>query len=331
MFAINPLATGGASNNPIVYGSLTTGVCTVSGTTVSIVSAGNCAISADQAGNANYAAAMTVAASVVINAIAPSAPIIGAASAGNAQASIAFTPPLSNGGSAIANYTATCGGQSATSGASPITVTGLANGVTVSCSVTATNSAMLTGPASATVMVTPQAIAFNNLVYSRKMHGGISRDIPINHLTPANGAVDIEPRAGNAAHTIYFDFTSAVSNSGSVVVTDVVTGMPISGPTSAPAGNSVAVTLTNVPEKARITITLSGVNGAVGASASMGLLVGDVNGSGKVTAADIAAIKSKNGSTVDGTSFKFDINVSGTTISSADVTAAKARAAQVLP
>ncbi len=50
-------AGGGASGNPLVYTSATTGICTVSGTTVSFSAAGTCSLSADQAGNANYTAA----------------------------------------------------------------------------------------------------------------------------------------------------------------------------------------------------------------------------------------------------------------------------------
>jgi Protein of unknown function (DUF1566) len=66
-FSINPLATGGASGNPIVYSSTTLGVCTVSGTTVTMVAAGICTIAANQAGNANYAAATQVTQNVAID------------------------------------------------------------------------------------------------------------------------------------------------------------------------------------------------------------------------------------------------------------------------
>ena len=51
-FAVSPLATT-TSGLPIADSSTTTGVRTVSGTTVTIVTAGTCAITADQAGNAN--------------------------------------------------------------------------------------------------------------------------------------------------------------------------------------------------------------------------------------------------------------------------------------
>ena len=50
-------ATGGVSGNPVTFSSTTTGVCTVSGSTVTGVSAGSCSISADQSGNVDYNAA----------------------------------------------------------------------------------------------------------------------------------------------------------------------------------------------------------------------------------------------------------------------------------
>lgn len=58
-FEISPLATSEEPNSgePIVYSSLTPGVCSVGGTTVTMVSGGTCTLAADQAGNANYAAA----------------------------------------------------------------------------------------------------------------------------------------------------------------------------------------------------------------------------------------------------------------------------------
>jgi Autotransporter beta-domain/Bacterial Ig-like domain (group 3) len=53
-------ATGGASNNPIVFSSSTASVCTVAGATVTMVAAGPCTITANQAGNPTYAAAPPV-------------------------------------------------------------------------------------------------------------------------------------------------------------------------------------------------------------------------------------------------------------------------------
>ncbi len=91
---------------------------------------------------------------------APSAPTIVAATAGNARIVVEFTAPVSNGGSAITSYTATCGAVSAPGAASPVMftnnvvtdlnvmVTGLDNRTPYTCTVTATN-AVGTGAASA--------------------------------------------------------------------------------------------------------------------------------------------------------------------------------------
>ncbi len=67
-FTISPLATSAEPNsgNAISYSSLTTGVCTVSGSTVTMVSAGTCTLAADQAGNADYADATQVTQNVAI-------------------------------------------------------------------------------------------------------------------------------------------------------------------------------------------------------------------------------------------------------------------------
>jgi hypothetical protein len=75
-FSISPLAvnSGPHSGNPILYSSVTPGVCTVSGTTVSMVSPGACTLEARQAGNTVYTAATPVSRSVLI-ALAPVAAV----------------------------------------------------------------------------------------------------------------------------------------------------------------------------------------------------------------------------------------------------------------
>jgi hypothetical protein len=59
-------ATSGTSSSPLVFGSTSPGVCTVSGSTVNMLAAGNCALTADQAGDISYNAAPQLTLNVTI-------------------------------------------------------------------------------------------------------------------------------------------------------------------------------------------------------------------------------------------------------------------------
>lgn len=90
--------------------------------------------------NAFGNSAPLAASSSVTPATVPNAPTAVVASPGNTTISVQFTPPLDNGGSAITGYTATCGAQSRSGSASPISISGLPNGVPVTCTVNAVNA-----------------------------------------------------------------------------------------------------------------------------------------------------------------------------------------------
>ncbi|MCU8017565.1 Ig-like domain-containing protein [Shewanella sp. SM72] len=162
---------GGASSTSaltVTFSSTTTGVCTITGGgALTFVTAGSCTIDAVQAGNTAWNAATTVTQTFTVNAIVPDAPTIGTASAGDTEASVSFVAPASAGGAAITGYTVTSnpGGLSGTGAGSPVTVTGLTNGVAYTFTVTATNSAG-TGSASAAsnsiIPASPQTITFAN-------------------------------------------------------------------------------------------------------------------------------------------------------------------------
>ncbi|WP_053094149.1 S-layer family protein [Cellvibrio sp. pealriver] len=162
-FGTTPTLTATSSSGLTVsFSSSTTGVCTItSGGALTFVSAGTCTIDADQAGNGATNLAATVTRSFTVNAVVPGAPTIGTATAGDTQASVTFTAPASTGGAAIlaGGYTVTAnpGGATGTGSSSPITVTGLTNGVSYTFTVTATNSAGTGAASVASNAVTPKA------------------------------------------------------------------------------------------------------------------------------------------------------------------------------
>ncbi|ABS06337.1 putative Ig domain-containing protein [Shewanella baltica] len=143
------------------FTSSTTGVCTISsGGLLNFVSVGTCTINADQAGDSSYLAATTVSRSFSISAVVPGAPTAASATAGDTQASVTFSAPIFTGGAAITGYTATSnpGGFTGASASSPLTVTGLTNGVAYTFTVTATNSVGTGAASTATSSTTPKAI-----------------------------------------------------------------------------------------------------------------------------------------------------------------------------
>ena len=102
--------------------------------------------------------------------------------------------------------------------------------------------------------------------------------------------------------------------------------------TAAPtfSGNELIVILAGVPDRQRLTVTATGVNGSASASTPIGFLIGDINASRGVNAADIGAVKARQGQAVDGANFRSDLNADGR-IDLVDVAAVQARSGSVLP
>ncbi|TDB33013.1 autotransporter domain-containing protein [Stenotrophomonas sp. TEPEL] len=168
-FGTAPALTATSSSAlPVTFSSSTSPVCMItSGGTLTFLTSGSCTINADQAGDGTYDSATTVSQTFTVAAVTPGAPTIGTATAGNSQASVTFAAPASNGGSSITAYTVTSnpGGLTGTGAGSPITVTGLTNGIGYTFTVTATNSAGTGSASAASNSVTPaspQTITFVN-------------------------------------------------------------------------------------------------------------------------------------------------------------------------
>jgi hypothetical protein len=278
--------------------------------------------------------ATTVTATFNLAPVPPGAPTLVTVTAGDAQATAFFVPPASSGSSPITQYTLQCpdfaGMQPTvvnTGSSSPITVTGMINGVTYRCGVLATSAAG-TGPPSNLINVTPSATPALGIlsIDSRKAHGGaVEYRLPIALGPPLNGAISVEPRSG-ATHEIVFTYNRTVTS-----VTSVSASL---GEVSASfSDNEVSVVLAGVPDSSRVAITVNGVNGSVNTTANVGFLVGDVSNSRGVSAVDIAAIKARSGVSLTANpndpNARFDVMTNGS-IGSADITAAKAKSGVTL-
>ena len=324
-------ATGGTSpyNFAVTAGTLPAGVTLAAngslGGTPTATGSFNFTITATDANNFTASRAYPL----VISAVAPGAPTGVVATPGDGIASVSFSAPAFNGGSAITSYTATCGTQSATSVALSITVSGLTNGVAVTCTVTAANAISSSVPSTASNSVTPVALTLLG-VQSRKPHGAAGNfDVPVDTTQPITGIVSVEPRTIGSGHVIVFQFDAAINSTGTVTAVNG-SGNPLTF-SAAAVGNTVVVTLPNVPENSRATVSLTGVNGgAVSIPASIGFLIGDVNNTRSVSASDVSGVKARSGQPTTGLNFRFDVNATGA-ISASDISAVKARSGLVLP
>lgn len=175
----------------------------------------------------------------------------------------------------------------------------------------------------------PAAVLNLLSVVSRKFHNGTPFTLTIADQ-PITGNITVEPRAIGSGHTIVFHFDGPVTAEGAATALDQAMNSAATV-TLTRAGNDVIATLANVADNKRLTLTLTGVNGATNVARSIGFLVGDVNSNRATTAADISAIKRNVTTPVTSDAIaKFDLNADGS-ITAADVSAAKARAGRTIP
>jgi hypothetical protein len=165
-------------------------------------------------------------------------------------------------------------------------------------------------------------------VASRKTHG-TAGDFDID--LPLCGNAGIESRIGGAndSYQIVITFPNAVTFKSAVLTSGTGTVSTTSG-SDTPV---LTVNLTGVSNAQIITLTLFGLNDGTNTgdvSIPMGILVGDVNGSGRVDAADVSSVRQQTLQPITSSNFRNDINASGR-IDAADVSIARQQTLTSLP
>jgi hypothetical protein len=149
----------------------------------------------------------------------------------------------------------------------------------------------------------------------------------------------VEPRssasAGTGNYQLVFTFANALTSVGGAGVTNhnpangtgSVSGAPVM------SGNTCTINLTGVSNAQYIQVTLTGVTDVLGNSGDvlspeLGILIGDVNGNGVLTNADVSLVKAQvaAGGSVTTSNFRDDVNANGV-ITNADVSVTKAQVA----
>jgi hypothetical protein len=162
---------------------------------------------------------------------------------------------------------------------------------------------------------------------SRKTHGnGLTFDVDL----PLSGDIGIECRKGQGAnsdeHQVVITFPIPVSV-GSASVSDGSVATVLT------SGNQVFVNLTGVPNARRITIFLNNVNdgrNVANVTIPMGVLLGDVNGSGRVDSGDVFLVRQQTLQDASSSNFRTDLNISGR-VDSGDVFTARQQTLTSLP
>ena len=165
---------------------------------------------------------------------------------------------------------------------------------------------------------------------SRKTHGSKgSFDIPL----PLTGNVGIECRTGLTRNTVVYTFNNAVTGADSASTSCGTIGSISVDPAN--AKNLLVTYNGGTCNKSTVTVTLTNVHDTMGntlgtASASMGILTGDVTGDGKVKNGDISAVQAVQGQQTNSSNFRDDVTLDGR-INNQDVQTVRSHRGDVLP
>jgi len=143
---------------------------------------------------------------------------------------------------------------------------------------------------------------------------------------PLIGTPGVEGRASGTYNAV-FTFDRAVTSGEVLAVGSTATVGPISF-----SGNTMTAQLSGVTGAQVVTLRVQNINGdgQPYGDVPFGFLMGDVNGSRTVNAADVVVTRSQSGQLADATNFKSDVNANGV-INVSDVAVVKSRAGVGLP
>jgi hypothetical protein len=154
---------------------------------------------------------------------------------------------------------------------------------------------------------------------------------------PLTGTRGVECRTSSALgagnYTVLFTFLNDLTSVDSASVTTGTAS--ISSGAIGPNQNQYTVNLTGVANAQYVTVTLNNVldsqnNTGNVIGPQMGVLIGDVNASGRVDAADVSSVRQQTLQTITTSNFRNDINTSGR-IDAADVSSVRQQTLTSLP
>jgi hypothetical protein len=167
-------------------------------------------------------------------------------------------------------------------------------------------------------------------VVSRVTHTSLGDFDIILPQPPAPGGIECRSTGGN--YKMVFTFGNNLIGVAGVSVTS---GTATVGASSiGPNPNQYTVNLNGVSNAQYLTVSLNNVTDSTGATGDvtgrMGVLIGDVNASGRVDAADVSTVRQQTLQPVTSSNFREDINASGR-IDAADVSIARQQTLTSLP
>ncbi len=231
----------------------------------------------------------------------------------------------------IRNYIFNFGDGTQITQSSPTTAHIYTGTATYPARVRVTNTVGLTSTNNAEVDITVSSEPPPPLsIVSRVTHAGAGDfDIALPQPPSARG---IECRSTGGNYKMVFTFSNNLVGVASASLTTGTGGVASSA--IGPNPNQYTVNLTGVANQQYITVILNNVIDSTGATGNvtgtMGVLIGDVNATGRVDAADVSMVRQQTLQPITNSSFREDVNASGR-IDAADVSIVRQQTLTSLP